>query len=88
LLGSDGRLAWDGRRALGRRPNLRADSINDDVFVEMEEEYRKMRDEFSGTKDELFSRERRFEMMRRGTLFLRQLLSSIDPKKLRKRKKI
>ena len=69
-------------------PTLQANSINDDVFVEMEEEYRKMRDEFSGTKDELFSRERRFEMMRRGTLFLRQLLSSIDPKKLRKRKKI
>jgi hypothetical protein len=65
---------------------LKVDSIGIDMFEEMQEEFRKLFDKLSATKDELFSRDKIFEMMRDGTLFLRWLLLSIDPQKLRKRR--
>ena len=66
---------------------LKADFVRPEVFDEMEQKYPKLVDELSGTKNELFPRTIRFELMRDGTLFLRQLLSSVDPKKLRKRRR-
>lgn len=58
-----------------------------EVVVEsFRQEYPKLVDRLSGTKDELFSRLRSYELMREGTLYLRRLFTSMDSQEIRKRR--
>lgn len=62
---------------------LGADVISPKEFEEMENEFIPMKKKMAVTKDNFLTRERELELMIDGTLFLKRLLSALDPNKLR-----
>ncbi len=62
---------------------LHDNSVGPDVFIDLNEEHRKVNDLLSGAKDAVFERSHQEELMRRGTMFIVSLLEALDSGKLR-----
>lgn len=67
---------------------LKYDGVSMDIFQQLQTEYKRLIKKLSRTKEELWEKDIRYELMREGTIYLRRILSAVDPTKLRKRRGI